>query len=261
MNLPDYYRILQVHEEAEPEVIEAAYRRLMRKYHPDLLPAPERDDDQAVARVQALNEAYQVLRDDEQRLAYDTDRATSVLDPYFAGREAEPVSILTRCTATADEFKVSLEFDAHSGLYYVRDYVWLQGPADEWEGMEPLEPFTVPGLVPFEEEDPAGVVQFSHIEWSGFVCPSCQGMLRQPSGKLGTWVRCSGCGHIRCAGGTFAHEGFVFSRCPWCDKHNRITRQVAIGAPVHMPVVGQVDQRPRPRRLVRTQRLRGGRSR
>ncbi|MCB0026884.1 MAG: DnaJ domain-containing protein, partial [Anaerolineales bacterium] len=34
MNIPDYYRILQVHEEAEVEVIEAAYRRLMRKYHP-----------------------------------------------------------------------------------------------------------------------------------------------------------------------------------------------------------------------------------
>ncbi|MCA9989275.1 MAG: DnaJ domain-containing protein [Anaerolineales bacterium] len=259
MNIPDYYRILQVHEEAEVEVIEAAYRRLMRKYHPDLLPPQERDSDQVMARVQALNEAYQVLRDDEQRLAYDTDRATSAIDPYYAGRAVEPVSILTRCAATADEFKIYLEHDEHSGLFYVSDYVWLQGPAEDWEGMEPLDPFTGQGLIPYEESDPAGVVQFSHIEWSGFVCPSCQGMLRQPSGKLGTWVRCSGCGHIRCAGGTFTHDGFVFSGCPWCGKHNRITRQVATGAPVNMPVVGRVDGRTRQPRLGRTYRLPSGR--
>src|SRR3712207_2531493 len=33
--MPDLYAVLQVHPDAEPEVIEAAYRQLMRKYHPD----------------------------------------------------------------------------------------------------------------------------------------------------------------------------------------------------------------------------------
>lgn len=59
----DYYRILQVHPDAEPEVIQAAYRRLARKYHPD---SAEGDG----ARMQALNEAYAVLSDPAQRATY-----------------------------------------------------------------------------------------------------------------------------------------------------------------------------------------------
>jgi curved DNA-binding protein CbpA len=37
-SLPDYYLILQVRPVAEPEVIDAAYKSLMRKYHPDAIP-------------------------------------------------------------------------------------------------------------------------------------------------------------------------------------------------------------------------------
>ena len=37
-NTDDWYEILQVHESAEPEVIEAAYKRLVRKYHPGAFP-------------------------------------------------------------------------------------------------------------------------------------------------------------------------------------------------------------------------------
>ena len=39
----DYYRILQVHPQAEPEVIDAAYRLLMRKYHPDVFDPLQRE--------------------------------------------------------------------------------------------------------------------------------------------------------------------------------------------------------------------------
>lgn len=60
----DYYRTLQVHPEAEPEVIQAAYRRLARKYHPD-------SSDSDGARMQELNEAYSVLSDAKQRAAYN----------------------------------------------------------------------------------------------------------------------------------------------------------------------------------------------
>lgn len=63
--MKDYYRILQVHPEAEPEVIQAAYRRLARKYHPD---ASDGADD---AAMQNLNEAYAVLSDPQQRATYD----------------------------------------------------------------------------------------------------------------------------------------------------------------------------------------------
>jgi len=65
----DYYRVLQVDPQAEPEVIEAAYRRLARKYHPDVNRSPD-----ANSRMQQLNEAYEVLKDPVRRAAFDRSR-------------------------------------------------------------------------------------------------------------------------------------------------------------------------------------------
>jgi hypothetical protein len=66
----DYYRLLQVDPSADQEVVEAAYRRLARKYHPDLNPG-----DQAGAVMRQLNEAYAVLKDPARRAAYDRERS------------------------------------------------------------------------------------------------------------------------------------------------------------------------------------------
>jgi curved DNA-binding protein CbpA len=69
MRTPDYYAMLQVDPRADPEVIEAAYRRLARKWHPDANANPE-----AAAMMQQLNEAYEVLRDPARRRAHDAAR-------------------------------------------------------------------------------------------------------------------------------------------------------------------------------------------
>ena len=66
----DAYKTLQVDSEADPEVIQAAYRRLAQKFHPDVAPGPE-----AAARMAAINRAWAVLRDPVSRAAYDRERA------------------------------------------------------------------------------------------------------------------------------------------------------------------------------------------
>jgi curved DNA-binding protein len=66
MEFQDYYKVLGVERTASDEDIKKAFRRLARKHHPDLSKAPD-----ASARMQALNEAYEVLRDKEKRAAYD----------------------------------------------------------------------------------------------------------------------------------------------------------------------------------------------
>lgn len=65
----DYYQTLQVDPQAEPEVIAAAYRRLVQKYHPD-----HNRSSAATARMQQLNRAYRVLRDPRLRALYDQER-------------------------------------------------------------------------------------------------------------------------------------------------------------------------------------------
>jgi curved DNA-binding protein CbpA len=66
----DPYKILQVDSEAEDEVIQAAYRRLARKYHPDLAASPD-----AAARMAAINAAWELIGDPADRQAYDRTRA------------------------------------------------------------------------------------------------------------------------------------------------------------------------------------------
>jgi len=68
----DHYRVLQVTRDAEPEVIERAYKALARKYHPDRV---QGDVEHANRRMQAVNEAYRVLGDAKRRRAYDATLA------------------------------------------------------------------------------------------------------------------------------------------------------------------------------------------
>jgi curved DNA-binding protein CbpA len=71
----NYYSTLQVHTDAEQEIIEAAYKRLARKYHPDI----SRTTD-ANLRMQQINEAYEVLADPEKRALYDQEIRHKVFD-------------------------------------------------------------------------------------------------------------------------------------------------------------------------------------
>ncbi|OBV39287.1 DnaJ C-terminal domain-containing protein [Janthinobacterium psychrotolerans] len=66
MDYKDYYKELGVDKSASEADIKKAYRKLVRKYHPDV--SKETDADQ---RTKALNEAYGVLGDAEKRAAYD----------------------------------------------------------------------------------------------------------------------------------------------------------------------------------------------
>ncbi|HYE82475.1 MAG TPA: diguanylate cyclase [Clostridia bacterium] len=64
----DYYRILQVHYLAEPEVIESAYRRLAKKYHPDV-----NKGENSVEMMQKINQAYEELSNPVKRQQYNME--------------------------------------------------------------------------------------------------------------------------------------------------------------------------------------------
>ena len=66
MKYKDYYKILGVERGASEEDIKKAYRKLARKYHPDVSKEPD-----AEKRMKEVNEAYEVLSDPEKRAAYD----------------------------------------------------------------------------------------------------------------------------------------------------------------------------------------------
>ena len=85
--MADYYAELGIGKDAGEKEVRGAFRRLARQYHPDLNPG----DDKAEEQFKRVNEAYEVLSDDEKRKAYDKygdnwRRADEIESQFGGGR-------------------------------------------------------------------------------------------------------------------------------------------------------------------------------
>ena len=79
MKYKDYYSVLGLERDASPAAIKSAYRKLARKFHPDVSKDPLGEE-----KFKELQEAYQTLKDPEKRIAYDR------LGSHQAGHGFEP---------------------------------------------------------------------------------------------------------------------------------------------------------------------------
>lgn len=142
----DYYSVLGVPRNATPAQIKQAFRKLARQYHPDVSKAPD-----AAARMKAVNEAYSVLSDAEQRAAYDAGgrRAAdtpppgagadprrrrfedSAFDAFFSdlfARHADGAS------AAAADLHATIELDLEDAWHGGRHEIVLELPAVDLRG-------------------------------------------------------------------------------------------------------------------------------
>ena len=75
----DYYEVLGISKGASADEIKKAYRQLAKKYHPDIYHEPD-----ATERMTEINEAYEVLSDENKRARYDQYGFAGV-DPQAGG--------------------------------------------------------------------------------------------------------------------------------------------------------------------------------
>lgn len=89
--MKDYYKILEVEENASEEDIKKSYRALSKKYHPDLNP-------EGAEKFKEINEAYEVVGDKQKRVEYDAKKNNpyagtsfeSLFSQMFSGRPQQP---------------------------------------------------------------------------------------------------------------------------------------------------------------------------
>ena len=100
----DYYAILGVTLDAETIVIDAAYKALVKKYHPDVWRG---DKQYADEKIKSINEAYSVLSDPEKRKKYDAEikdnGSTGNYDEYSEGEDDEGSEL-------RDDWKIVAEY-------------------------------------------------------------------------------------------------------------------------------------------------------
>jgi curved DNA-binding protein CbpA len=82
-----HYALLQLPEEATPEQLRQAFRRLSKRFHPDTTSLPAAEAEQAFQRLQ---QAYAVLSDPDARRRYDAERRLARLTAAAAARVAAP---------------------------------------------------------------------------------------------------------------------------------------------------------------------------
>ncbi len=244
--MKNFYRILQVDPEADKEIIEAAYKRLMRKYHPDVVSADERSDQSLLEKVQEINEAYHILSDDEKRKEYD-----KALKEHKDEKTPAAVSTVerrtyqVRCTRSKHTYRMLLARKRGTGSKFKImgfELVEMQPPSayhGNWlvklsqnvlrkpQKIRPT-PRTKHSLLSddkveelFDQEDP---ISLDEIDWTGENnCPDCGSELVRPSGSIIHWLICGSCNRLFCVGNaTQLLNSVISTRCPWCGSSIRI---------------------------------------
>jgi len=150
----DYYKILQVHRLAEPDVVKAAYRKLAQTYAPDINPDPSAND-----IMKDINEAYEVLSDPERKKRYDAkwDRREGPRRDETPKPVAEPPAIrfdnIDAGKTVMSSFIVRNDGGAYTKLNVDDPGSWLK--VTKADKVNPNQPDVLPARVDIAAEGPS----------------------------------------------------------------------------------------------------------
>lgn len=193
----DYYEILGVPRNASKDDVKKAFRKLAREYHPDVSKHTD-----AEAKFKEINEAYEVLSDEDKRSRYDRFGAAGVSGNGFPGAGGAGFSGFEEIF---EEFFTNFTGSRASGR--------RRGP-------RPGNDRRVNVTVSFEESV-FGVekqVEFDRLE----SCETCQGSGAEPGTTPTRCPDCKGTGEIRQVQQTFLGAMVRATTCPRCNGRGEI---------------------------------------
>jgi molecular chaperone DnaJ len=179
----NYYDVLNISRDASQSEVKKSYRRLARKYHPDVNPG----DDTVVVKFKEVKEAYDVLSNPHLRDQYDTYGRTDI-DSGNSNAGTSYSDAAETVNTTNDVF----ETDAESDIYNV------SAGAD---------PYNQPGGGPEPGSDLSFelTINFEHAVYGAEreiniptfkICDSCQGTGSAPGTKTTSCTSCQGTGQV-----------------------------------------------------------------
>jgi len=198
----DYYEVLGVSRNATKTEIKQAFRRLAREYHPDVSKHAD-----AEARFKEINEAYDVLSDDEKRARYDRFGHAGVGNGFAGAGGAAGFSGFE---------EIFEEFFAGFG----------GRSASRRRGPRPGDDRRVSVTITFEESI-FGVekeIEFDRLE----VCETCQGSGAEPGTSPVRCPQCQGTGEVRQVQQTFLGAVVRATTCPRCNGRGEV-----VSSPCH----------------------------
>ena len=175
----DYYEVMGVPKNAPEDEIKKAYRKLAKKYHPDLNPG----DKEAEQKFKEVNEAYEVLSDKDKRARYDQFGFAGV-DPNFGGGAGgaggNPFQGM--------DFDMGDIFDSFFGGGFGRQSRRANGPRRGSDTETQV-------VISFEEAAKGCKKEVSFTQVAA--CKDCNGTGAEPGTSPKTCPQCGGSGQVR----------------------------------------------------------------
>ncbi len=204
----DYYAILGVSEKAPPKELKKAYRKLAKKYHPDVNP----DNEAAADRFKDISEAYTVLSDSDSRKKYDQLKR-------YGGFGGFPASAGRPSGTTADG---RFRFEDLGGIGDIFSSIFDFGRKAGETEQRPARGHDVEYLVElsFRKAVRGGKVTIAVPIREE--CATCDGTGGAPGSPLEPCQECRGHGSV-----TFGQGSFSVPRpCPACFGRGKVPRKV-----------------------------------
>lgn len=195
----DYYAVLGVSRESNPDEIKRAYRQLARKYHPDVSKEVDAED-----RFKGINEAYEVLSDPEKRSMYDR----------FGTVPSNGMGGMGNYGGFRDPFDIFAEVFGNLGGF--GDFG--RGRSGPRRGND----VRVSVTLAFEEAA-KGVEREIEVKRMD-TCPACNGSGAEPGTKSDRCNECNGSGQVRRVQQTLFGSFVNITTCPKCNGTGSIIR-------------------------------------
>jgi molecular chaperone DnaJ len=199
----DFYKVLGVSKTATDKEIKQAYRKLARKYHPDVNPG----DKSAESRFKEISEAWEVLGDPEKRKRYDAIESQGF---SFAGGQPG---------ATYGTGSGNVQFDFDVGHDFSDFFGGLFGGGRRGSVASRGEDLHYQIEIPLDEAYHGGQRVFT-ITSEG-VCPTCHGTGGAPDSPMTTCPVCKGSGKAK----GFAGISLRGDQCERCQGRGQVPSQ------------------------------------